>query len=227
MFDPTRTAFIFDMDGTILDNMMFHTRAWLQVLDELGLPTQEPDEWERRTSGVPNRTILRELLGLNLDDAGIARWVERKESLYRKHAAGLVREEPGCIAYIRRMRRAGAHIALATGAGRTNIDFNLRALGIQDDFDAPIGADDVQRGKPEPDVFLTAAARLGAAPEDCVVFEDAPMGLEAARRAGMRAVCITSMMTETQAREWPNVVAAVRDYEISSLANVGLTNSHE
>ncbi|MCX6018258.1 MAG: beta-phosphoglucomutase family hydrolase [Chloroflexi bacterium] len=227
MFDPTRTAFIFDMDGTILDNMMFHTRAWLQVLDELGLPTQEPDEWERRTSGVPNRTILRELLGLNLDDAGIARWVERKESLYRKHAAGLVREVPGCIAYIRRMRRAGAHIALATGAGRTNIDFNLRALGIQDDFDAQIGADDVQRGKPEPDVFLTAAARLGAAPEDCVVFEDAPMGLEAARRAGMRAVCITSMMTETQAREWPNVVAAVRDYEISSLANVGLTNSHE
>jgi len=227
MFDPTRTAFIFDMDGTILDNMMFHTRAWLQVLDELGLPTQEPDEWERRTSGVPNRTILRELLGLNLDDAGIARWVERKESLYRKHAAGLVREVPGCIAYIRRMRSAGARVALATGAGRANIAFNLQALGMQHDFDAHVGADDVQRGKPEPDVFLTAAARLGAAPEDCVVFEDAPMGLEAARRAGMRAVCITSMMTETQAREWPNVVAAVRDYEISSLANVGLTNSHE
>jgi beta-phosphoglucomutase len=227
MFDPTRTAFIFDMDGTILDNMMFHTRAWLQVLDELGLPRWDPEAWEHRTSGVPNRTILRELLGLNFDDAEIARWVERKESLYREHADGAVREIPGCIAYIRGQRAAGARIALATGAGRTNIDFNLRALGMLHDFDAIVGADDVQRGKPEPDIFLAAAARLGSAPENCVVFEDAPMGLEAARRAGMRAVCITSMMTDAQARAFPNVVATVRDYEISSLANVGLTNSHE
>lgn len=212
MFDPARTAFIFDMDGTILDNMKFHTRAWLQVLDELGLPRWDPQTWEHRTSGVPNRTILRELLGLNLDDDGIARWVERKESLYREHAVGAVQEIPGCTAYIRRMRAAGARVALATGAGRPNIAFNLSALGLQHDFDAVVGADDVVRGKPEPDIFLAAAARLGAAPADCVVFEDAPMGLEAARRAGMRAVCVTSMMTESDARAWPNVVAAVADF---------------
>jgi beta-phosphoglucomutase family hydrolase len=212
MFDPARTAFIFDMDGTILDNMKFHTRAWLQVLDELGLPRWDPQTWEHRTSGVPNRTILRELLGLNLDDDGIARWVERKESLYREHAVGAVQEIPGCTAYIRRMRAAGARVALATGAGRPNIAFNLNALGLQHDFDAVVGADDVVRGKPEPDIFLAAAARLGAAPADCVVFEDAPMGLEAARRAGMRAVCVTSMMTESDARAWPNVVAAVADF---------------
>jgi len=161
---------------------------------------------------VPNRTILRELLGLNLDDDGIARWVERKESLYREHAVGAVQEIPGCTAYIRRMRAAGARVALATGAGRPNIAFNLNALGLQHDFDAVVGADDVVRGKPEPDIFLAAAARLGAAPADCVVFEDAPMGLEAARRAGMRAVCVTSMMTESDARAWPNVVAAVADF---------------
>jgi beta-phosphoglucomutase len=212
MFDPARTAFIFDMDGTILDNMKFHTRAWLQVLDELGLPRWDPQTWEHRTSGVPNRTILRELLGLNLDDDGIARWVERKESLYREHAVGAVQEIPGCTAYIRRMRAAGARVALATGAGRPNIAFNLNALGLQHDFDAVVGADDVVRGKPEPYIFLAAAARLGAAPADCVVFEDAPMGLEAARRAGMRAVCVTSMMTESDARAWPNVVAAVADF---------------
>jgi beta-phosphoglucomutase len=212
MFDPARTAFIFDMDGTILDNMKFHTRAWLQVLDELGLPRWDPQTWEHRTSGVPNRTILRELLGLNLDDDGIARWVERKESLYREHAVGAVQEIPGCTAYIRRMRAAGARVALATGAGRPNIAFNLNALGLQHDFDAVVGADDVVRGKPEPDIVLAAAARLGAAPADCVVFEDAPMGLEAARRAGMRAVCVTSMMTESDARAWPNVVAAVADF---------------
>jgi HAD superfamily hydrolase (TIGR01509 family) len=139
--------------------------------------------------------------------------VERKESLYREHAAGAVREIPGCTAYIRGQRAAGARIALATGAGRTNIDFNLRALGMLHDFDAIVGADDVQRGKPEPDIFLAAAARLGAAPENCVVFEDAPMGLEAARRAGMRAVCITSMMTETDARAFPNVVATMRSFQ--------------
>jgi len=213
MFDPAPTAFIFDMDGTILDNMRFHTRAWLQVLDELGLPRWEPQAWEHRTSGVPNRTILRELLGLDLDDAGIARWVERKEALYREHAADAVQEIPGCTAYIRRLRVSGGKVALATGAGRTNIAFNLNALGLLHDFDAVVGADDVQRGKPEPDIFLAAADRLGAAPSDCVVFEDAPMGLEAARCAGMRAVCVTSMMTESDARAWPNVVRTVRDFQ--------------
>ena len=211
MFDPAHTAFIFDMDGTILDNMKFHTRAWLQVLDELGLPRWDPQTWEHRTSGVPNRIILRELLGLDLDDAGIARWVERKESLYREFAAGAVQEIPGATAYVRRLRAAGARVALATGAGRTNIDFNLNALGLRHDFDAVVGADDVQRGKPDPDIFLTAAARLGAAPENCVVFEDAPMGLEAARRAGMRAVCILGLVTEAEARKW-GAAKVVHDY---------------
>mgnify|MGYP003472296855 CR=1 FL=1 len=212
MFQPESTAFIFDMDGTIIDNMRFHTAAWLQVLRELNLPQPEPEEWEHRTSGVPNRQIFRENLNLDMTDAEVAQWVERKEALYREHAAGKVIEVHGFGDYLRRIRAGSARVAVATGAGAANIAFNLGALGLTNAFDAVVGADDVKRGKPEPEIFLTTAARLGAQPEHCVVFEDAPMGLEAARRAGMRAVAILGMMRSEDLRPFPNVVAAVRGY---------------
>lgn len=212
MFAPESTAFIFDMDGTILDNMRYHTAAWLQVLRELNLPQPPAEEWEHRTSGVPNRQIFREHLKLDFSDAEVAQWVERKELLYREHAAGKLIEVEGFQSYLARIRAGGARVAVATGAGATNIAFNLGALGLSDAFDAIVGADDVQRGKPEPEIFLTSAARLGATPDQCVVFEDAPMGLEAARRAGMRAVGILGLMSEADIYAYPNVVKAVRGY---------------
>jgi beta-phosphoglucomutase len=192
--------------------MRYHTAAWLQVLRELNLPQPPAEDWEHRTSGVPNRQIFREHLNLDLTHAEVAQWIERKELLYREHAAGNVVEVEGFQAYFARIRAGGARVALATGAGATNIAFNLGALGMTDAFDAIVGADDVRRGKPEPEIFLAAAARLSAAPEQCVVFEDAPLGLEAARRAGMRAVGIVGLMNEASIYAFPNVVKAVRGY---------------
>ncbi len=210
--DTTPHAFIFDMDGTLINNMRFHTQAWLQVLDELGLPTQAPDVWERRTSGVPNREILQQLK-IGLDDAAIAHWVLRKEALYREKAGGHVAEVAGAIAFIAASRAAGVLCGVATGAGPENIAFNLGALGLLDAFGAIVGADDVKRGKPEPEIFLTAAARLGSSPEHAIVFEDAPMGFEAARRAGMRAVAIRGMLSDAEFRAFPNVIRVVEDFQ--------------
>ncbi len=205
-------AYIFDMDGTITDNMQFHTKAWMQVIEELGLPKEDPQTWEHRTSGVPNRAILQDLLKLNLDETAAQYWVARKERLYREVAAGQVVEMPGFTAFVAQARQAGIRIALATGAGPENIAFNVDALGAREQFDVMLGSTDVARGKPHPDIFLAAAARLGVRPDETIVFEDAPMGLEAARRAGMRTVALRGMLTDGQIAVYPNVIRVIRDY---------------
>jgi phosphoglycolate phosphatase-like HAD superfamily hydrolase len=93
--EPLIEAFVFDMDGTILDNMGLHTAAWMQTIEELGQEPREPREWERATSGTPNHEIFRNLLGLHdLDDAGINHWVERKEGLYRVSRSFYSKHEP-------------------------------------------------------------------------------------------------------------------------------------
>jgi beta-phosphoglucomutase family hydrolase len=206
-------AFVFDMDGTITDNMHFHTKAWLQVIDELGLPTEDARTWEHRSSGMPNRTILLDLLKLPLDEAAVKYWVERKEQLYREVAEGKITGMPGFRTFLDASKERGIRVALATGAGPENIAFNLKALNLVDQFDAVLGAADIARGKPNPDIFLAAAARVGATPDDSVVFEDAPMGLEAARRAGMRAVLLKGMLTEAQIAAYPNIVRVIGDFQ--------------
>ena len=110
-------------------------------------------------------------------------------------------------------RDAGVKLAVATSAPPANIVFTLDELDLRRHFDAVVGAADVARGKPHPDVFLKAAEKLGVAPQDCIVFEDAPMGVEAARRAGMKAVVITTTLPAAAFREFDNIVGIVAHYE--------------
>ena len=210
--NPPR-ALVFDMDGTILDNMRFHTEAWMRTIDALGLPDRDPVEWERLTSGVPNREIFRGLLVLDLDDAGIEHWVQHKERLYREVSIGRLVELPGFSAFLDRARALELRLGLATGAGPQNIVFNLAALGLIDAFDTIVGAADVVRGKPDPEIFLTSADRLDVQPDEVLVFEDAPMGIESARAAGMDVVGVATMMTLTELVCYENVRRVIDNFE--------------
>jgi beta-phosphoglucomutase-like phosphatase (HAD superfamily) len=206
-------AFVFDMDGTILDNMGFHTEAWMQTIEELGQAPRDPQEWERVTSGTPNHEIFRNLLGLeDFDDAGVARWVERKESLYRERSIGRLVELAGFSLFVERARELDVRVGLATGAGPENIAFNLEALGLADAFDVIVGAADVTKGKPNPEVFLTSAARLEVPPSSVLVFEDAPLGIDAARAAGMGVVGVTTMLSADALLEMSNVLHAIENF---------------
>ncbi len=203
-------AFIFDMDGTLLDNMSFHTEAWMQTISELGREPVDQTEWEHRTSGIPNRDIFAKMLDVAHDD--ISHWVERKEALYRQLAEGRIEALPGVREFLRSARQRGVRRAMATGAGPGNIRFNLSALQLEAAFEVVIGADDVEKGKPDPEVFLTAAHQLGVPPSNCVVFEDAPLGIEAARRAGMRVVAFTTMLSATELGSIPGVSVVADNY---------------
>jgi beta-phosphoglucomutase family hydrolase len=206
-----QAAFLFDMDGTLVDSMPFHSRAWMELLVEFGV-RMGTEEFLRQTSGKTNCQILREVLGVPLSDAELSVFEERKESLFRSLCGPHLKPIAGMMEFLAESRRLGVPMAVATAAGRANREFALGGLGIGSYFDAIVGAEDVQNGKPHPEIFLRAAERLGADPAKCVVFEDALSGIEAAGRAGMGAVALTTSLAAREFRGHPAVIQIAGDY---------------
>lgn len=191
-------AFLFDMDGTLVDNMAYHTRAWAQVMREEFDIVIDPADWERRTAGKPTTVIMREEVDPGMSDARIEQINLRKEELYRRAFHPNLALTDGAEGFLRAARQAGFLLAVCTSANKENLDFVLDGARIRPLFDAVLCKDDFMRGKPDPEIFLNAARRLGVSPRRCMVFEDAPAGIEAARRAGMRVVAIATMLGEAE-----------------------------
>lgn len=188
--NPPR-AVLWDMDGVLVDSADYHYAAWREALSRERYDISY-DEF-RATFGQRNDTILRGIFGPDLPDAEVDRIASLKEALYRQ----LVRERgiaplPGVLRWLQALRATSWRQAIASAAPRANIDAILAALGVGHYFDAITSGEDVTRGKPDPQVYLISAERVGAPPAHCVVVEDAPAGLEGARRAGMRCIGVTS-----------------------------------
>lgn len=183
-------ALIFDMDGTIVDSMPAHKATWIDFARRHGVQL-DADEMMRRTTGRNGMECVRILLDQPTLDAATA-WalVDEKEQLYREQFGPVFAEVAGFGAFYAAARAQGLRMGLGTAGDQANVDFALAHLRLQPPPDAVARGDEGLRGKPEPDIFLAVAQRLGVAPQDCIVFEDAPFGIEAARRAGMRAVAI-------------------------------------
>jgi beta-phosphoglucomutase len=204
-------AFIFDMDGTLVDNADFHTQAWLTMLREIGKEI-DPAELHRQNAGKTNAETLRGVLGDSLSEAELHALARRKENLYREAYRPHLQPVPGLLAFLDQSRAAGIPMALATSADQQNITLVLDGLGIRDYFTVVVGAEDVQSSKPHPQMFLTAARRLGIPPNGCLVFEDSPAGIEAARRAGMRTVVITTYLNPEEFIGVAGILQAVPDF---------------
>jgi HAD superfamily hydrolase (TIGR01509 family) len=207
----TQRAFIFDMDGTIVDNMSFHVKSWLEFFQRRG-HVVDADEFFRNTAGRQGHEIMSTYFGKQLTKEESAALDFEKEELYREMYAPHLAPTTGFVDFITRAKAAGIKLAVATAAPNENIDFTLDGLDLRKEFNAIAGAADVARGKPNPDVFLLAAERAGALPAHSIVFEDAPLGVEAARRAGMRAVVLTTTLPAEAFKEFDNVIAVVRDF---------------
>ena len=189
--DRAPAGVLWDLDGTLIDSGDLHYEAWQAVLLDLGHPF---DRLAFANSfGKRNDTILRELLHVDGSDDQLQRIGDDKEARYRtlvrRHGVPLL---PGAMAWLRGLKEDGWRQAVATSAPLANVDATLEPLGLRDYFDAVVSADEVGRGKPDPLVFLTAAERIGVAPARCVVVEDAPAGLEGARRGGMASIGVLS-----------------------------------
>lgn len=212
----TKRALIFDMDGTIVDNMAFHTKSWITFFERRGHAI-DADAFFRATAGRQGGEIIRSHFGEHLLDDEVATLNHEKEAVYRELYAPHRKAVEGFEDLIADAKSQGIALAVGTAAPPANVEFTLDGLDLRRHFDAIVGATDVARGKPHPDVFLEAAKRCGAEPADCIVFEDAPLGVEAARRAGMRAVVLTTTLPAEAFAEFDNVITIVSDFSQLSL----------
>lgn len=184
-------AVIFDMDGTIVDNMHLHADAFAVFAERHGLPPLTPED-RARLDGRRNSEIFPILFRREVPREEWLAYEEEKEGLYRELSRGRLLPMKGLQMLIERLRASGVPMALATSAPALNVAHTLDELGLGSAFSIIVRGDQVPRGKPAPDVFIEAARQLGVAPADCLVFEDAPMGIAAAQAAGMRVVALTT-----------------------------------
>lgn len=207
---------IWDVDGTLLDSAEMHFRAWVKLAEGLDKPFTRQHFAD--TFGRRNPEIIRYLFGEHYTDDEIAELGERKENFYRAEAGQGIDLLPGIREMLDALQVAGVKQAVGSSAPRGNLDLLLKLTNIEDYFGAVVGMEDTSRGKPDPQVFLVAAERLGIEPSNCVVFEDAVAGVQAAKAGGMRCVAITFVghHSEEKLRE------AGADLIVNSLENISV-----
>lgn len=182
---------IFDIDGTIVDNMHLHAEAFGVFADRHGLPALTRED-RARLDGRRNSEIFPILFKREVGRDEWQAYEREKEGLYRELSKGRLLPMKGLHALLDRLVKERIPMALATSAPQPNVAHTLAELGLAEAFSIIVRGDEVARGKPAPDVFIEAARRLGVDAADCLVFEDAPMGIEAAHAAGMRVVALTT-----------------------------------
>ena len=202
-------ALIFDLDGVLVDSMPVHTLAWQRYLEQLGIAK---DDVASRMHGRRNDEIVREFLGPDVSHATAFEHGAAKERLFRTMMLGRLSESmvPGVAGFLSRAR--GIPLGLATNAEPANVSFVLDGTGLRRWFHEVVDGSQVKRAKPQPDVYLAAAERLKIAPRNCIVFEDSPVGVAAARAAGMRVAGIL-----THPEPLTNIDFAVPDFLHSEL----------
>lgn len=189
--DNPRWGALLDWDGVIVDSKALHEAAWNQVAQEFGY-RHGPEDF-RRHFGCQNQRAIKEILGWTADRAQIERISAFKEDLYRKQltsAGNLLL--PGVAAFLTLLAQKGVPRAVVSSSPLANIEAVLDGVGLRSTFSSMVTAEEMRRGKPDPEGFILGAQRLGVPNERCVVFEDAPAGIEAGLRAGMRVVAFTT-----------------------------------
>jgi len=188
-----KQALIFDMDGVLVDNTPDQARAFQLLFRDLGLSTNAR-RMLHRLNGMPAPDILKTVFRHPVPKKQLEEYAAQREFLYRTLYWSKRREVAGLTAFLKAARAAGYAIGLGTGSGAATISYIVDHLGLRPHFDVIVGKDDVPQGKPHPDTFQVTAAKLGAQPENCIVFEDAVLGEQAAYRAGMRCIAVTTSL---------------------------------
>jgi len=200
---------IFDLDGVIVDTKEAHFSSFEKLGEEAGYTITH--EQFKGLFGRRNADIFPVLFGHPLSGEELDRLSGRKEAIFREMVRGCVQPLPGVCALLPALKDAGFSLAIGSSTPRANIDLILNELGIMPYFSAIAAAEDVTRGKPDPQVFLCAAQRLGVPPAHCVVVEDAVAGVQAALNGGMKALAVTTNHSREDLHEATRVVDSLEE----------------
>jgi len=203
-------ALIFDMDGTMIDSMPCHAQSWIEFTRRHGIRMDVPDLM-RRTTGRTGAECMSELFQRDISREESLALIHEKEAIYRELFAPVFAEVAGFKAFSEQAVARGLKMGVGTAGDKHNIAFAFSHLKMRITPHAVVGGDEGLPGKPDPAIFLEAARRMATLAIGCIVFEDAPFGIEAARRAGMRAVAVCTSYGPAEL-SGPHVVAHVGNY---------------
>jgi beta-phosphoglucomutase family hydrolase len=202
---------VFDMDGVLVDNMGVHMEAFAEIARRYGVEIDTAAVLAM--AGKGNGEIFEALFPAEIvEQVGTERLGAEKEAIYREIYAPKLTPTPGLIAFLDGLKAVGIKIAVGTSAPRANMDFVFDGLGIRKYFDAVVNADMVSRCKPDPEIYLVALGELGIDAGECLVFEDAIAGIQAANAAGTGVVAVASTIPKSKLQIEPGVVLTIKDF---------------
>ncbi len=210
-------ALIFDMNGTMVDDMSYHMEAWRNIINGELRGNLTPEEVKREMYGK-NEEVLERVFGRNKFSPGEMNRISiQKEQAYQTAFRPYLSLVDGLPQFLQKAYEHNIPMAIGTAAIPFNINFVLDNLSLRHYFRAIISADDVEKSKPHPETFLKAATALGMKPDDCIVFEDSPKGVETALNAGMQAIVVTTMHGKEDFEQYHNVLLFIKDYNDEEL----------
>ena len=215
VFARSRKTILWDMAGVIADSGSFHFAAWQEVFARRGTKFTKDDFTS--LFGSRNDFIVRTIIDQDLSEEDVKLIAEEKEKRFRDKAKGNIKPFPGVMKLLNSIKQGNFKSALASSAPKENIDLTCDELNIRSSFKYVVSGREVAESKPSPQIYLLAAEKLGAEPHDCIVIEDSPLGVKAAKAAGMRCLAVTNTHPEQELKEANKVVDSLEEVDLITL----------
>ncbi len=211
----SKKAVLWDMDGVIADSNWFHFAAWQETFAKRGINFTKEDFTKH--FGTRNDFIIRKVLGKGLPEEDIETIVQEKETSFRHKAKSNIKPLPGVMKLLNTIKKGNFKLALVSSAPKENIDLLSSELKLEEYFNSIVSGREVPQSKPNPQIYLLAAERLGTQPENCIVIEDSPPGVKAAKAAGMRCLAVANTHSKEELKGADKVVNSLEDMDLITL----------
>ena len=201
-------AVIFDLDGTLIDNNAYHLQSWIKYLKNKNREISE-EEYKANVNGRTNKDVIEYIYQRKMEDAEAMVYAHEKEAIYRELYQPHITPVAGLLPLLQKLKELHIPMAIATSGIQVNIDFMFDNIPMREYFDVIVNSAHIRKGKPDPEIYIKTAELLNVAPGNCLVFEDAVVGINSAKAAGMKVV---GVLTTHSAEELAGADVLIRDY---------------
>jgi beta-phosphoglucomutase len=211
----SKKTILWDMDGVIADSYSFHFAAWQETFAKRGIKLTKEDF--TKLFGTRNDFIIGSIMGRELPERDIEIMVQEKEENFRRKAAGSIKPFPGAVRLLNTIKKGNFKLGLVSSTPKENIDLLLDELNLEGIFDCIVFGQEVSESKPGPQIYLLAAKKLEVAPNDCLVIEDSPLGVKAAKTAGMKCLAIANTHPRQKLEKADKVADSLEEVDLITL----------
>jgi HAD superfamily hydrolase (TIGR01509 family) len=211
----SKKTILWDMDGVISDSYSFHFAAWKETFAKRSIEFSKEDF--THLFGSRNDFIIASVMGKDLPERDVKTMVQEKEDTFRRKATGRIKPFPGVVRLLTALKKGNFGLGLVSSAAKENIDLALSELDLAGIFNCILFGQQVSESKPSPQIYLLAAEKLQATPSDCVVIEDSPLGVKAAKTAGMKCLAVTNTHRRENLQEADTVVDSLQNVDLITL----------